>query len=88
MPNNTNQPINSQTLAIDFAELIYETVEQADGIATSVRFKLDNPRVQPGDVLLVLAGAEIQFHGFISNIADGWAYAADPRSSTLPARAS
>jgi hypothetical protein len=46
---------------------------------------LDNPGVQAGDVLLVLSGEDIQFHGFINNIADGWATAADKRSSTLPA---
>ena len=39
----------------------------------------------PGEVLLVLAGDEIQFHGFINHIADGWALAADTTGSTLPA---
>jgi hypothetical protein len=85
MPDNTNQPTNSQTLVIDFPELTYEPIEQENGVATVVRFKLDNPGVQPGDVLVVLSGEDIQFHGFINNVADGWATAADKHGSTLPA---
>jgi hypothetical protein len=72
-------------LVIDFEQLTYEAVEQENGVATVVRFKLDNPGVQAGDVLLVLSGEDIQFHGFINNIADGWAIATDKHSSTLPA---
>jgi len=85
MPDNTSQPGNSQTLVIDFPELTYEPLEEENGVATVVRFKLDNPGVQPGDVLLVLSGEDIQFHGFINNVADGWATAADKRGSALPA---
>ena len=85
MPDNTSQPVNSQTLVIDFEQLTYETVEQENGMATAVRFKLDNPAVQVGDVLLVLSGEDIQFHGFINNITDGWATAADKQGSSLPA---
>lgn len=84
MPDST-QPVNSQTLVIDFEQLTYETVEQANGNATVVRFKVENPQVLAGDVLLVLAGEEIQFHGFINNITDGWGVAADTNGSTLPA---
>ena len=36
-------------------------------------------------VLLVLSGTDIQFHGFIGGIEDGWATAIDRRSSSLPA---
>lgn len=84
MPDSS-QPVNSQTLVIDFEQLTYETIEQANGHATTVRFKVENPQVLPGDVLVVLAGEEIQFHGFINNISDGWAIAADTSGSTLPA---
>ncbi len=84
MPDST-QPVNSQTLVVDFEQLTYETVEQANGSATVVRFKVENPQVLPGDVLLVLAGEDIQFHGFINAIAEGWATAADTSGSTLPA---
>jgi hypothetical protein len=84
MPDNT-QPVNSQTLVINFEQLTYETVEQAHGKATVVRFKVDNPSVLPGDVLLILAGEEIQFHGFINNLTNGWGTASDPNGSQLPA---
>ena len=87
MPDNS-QPVNSQSLVIDFEELNYETIEQTNGQATHIRFKVDNPRVIPGDVLVVLAGEEIHFHGFINNVTDGWATAADLHGSQLPARVS
>lgn len=87
MPDNS-QPVNSQSLVIDFEELNYQTVEQTNGHATRIRFKVDNPRVIPGDVLVVLAGDEIHFHGFINNVAEGWATAADLNGSQLPASVS
>lgn len=87
MPDSTSsQPTNSQTLVIDFDQLTYETLEQTSGRATVVRFKVDNPSVLPGDVLLVLNSDDIQFHGFIGQVADGWAIAADKQGSTLPAQ--
>jgi hypothetical protein len=36
--------------------------------ATVVRFQIDTSRYQPGDVLLVLSGSEVHFHGMISHI--------------------
>jgi hypothetical protein len=48
-----------------------------------VKFKLDNPDVRLGDVLLILSGAEIHFHGFIGGIGDGYAVAADRTGSML-----
>ncbi len=80
---NQNQSSNSQTLVIDAEEFDFETVEQHNGIATVVKFKLDNPGVRAGDVLLILAGAEIQFHGFIGGIEDGYAIAMDRAGSML-----
>lgn len=85
MPQDRNQTTNSQTLVINTEEFSYDVVEQRNGIATVVKFKLDNPDVQSGDVLLVLDGEEIQFHGFIGGIEDGWAVAADRNGSALPA---
>jgi len=87
MPQNQNQNLNanSQTLVIDTAEFAFETVEQHNGIATVVKFKLDNPEVRLGDVLLILSGADIQFHGFIGGIEDGYAIASDRSGSTLSA---
>ena len=38
---------------------------------------------QPGDVLLVLTGADVHFHGLIGRIDEGWAVATD-HGSLLP----
>lgn len=80
-----NQNTNSQTLVIDAEDFAFETLEQRNGIATVVKFKLDNPSVRMGDVLLILSGADIQFHGFIGGIEDGYAIASDRNGSALPA---
>jgi len=80
-----SQTPNSQTLVINSDEFNFETLEQQNGMATVVKFKLENPSVQPGDVLLILSGEEIQFHGFIGNVNEGWAIAMDRVGSQLPA---
>ncbi len=80
---NQNQNANSQTLVIDAEEFAFETMEQHNGIATVVKFKLDNPNVRSGDVLLVLSGTDIHFHGFIGGIENGYAIAADHTGSML-----
>jgi hypothetical protein len=85
MPENQNQSANSQTLAIDADKFTFETLEQRDGMATVVRFKVENPEVKRGDVLVVLLETEIHFHGLISRIEDGWATASDRQGSMLPA---
>jgi hypothetical protein len=82
-PNYTN---NSQTLVRDADDFTFETVEQENGHATVVRFTLDNPQVRAGDVLLVLDGTDIHFHGMIGIVnEDGSAVATDRRGSLLPA---
>lgn len=85
MPDEQRNANNSQTYLADADNFDFETIEQENGQATVVRFKLDNPRYHAGDVLLVLSGSEIHFHGMIGQIADGWAIASDPRGSLLPA---
>jgi hypothetical protein len=85
MPEEQRTSNNSQTFLADAEEFSFETVEQENGQATVVRFRLDDPRYLPGDVLLVLSGTEIHFHGMIGRIEDGWAIAADRRGSLLPA---
>ncbi len=87
MPQNQNQNLNanSQTLVIEAGEFIFETVEQNSGIATVIKFKLENPDVRLGDVLLILSGDEVQFHGFIGRIEEGYGIAADRNGSTLSA---
>ena len=82
-PNYSN---NSQTLVMDATGFAFETVEQENGHATVVRFRLDNPHVRAGDVLLVLDGTDIHFHGMIGIVnEDGSAVATDRRGSLLPA---
>lgn len=85
MPEPSNYSNNSQTLAMDIDEFSFETVEQTNGLATVIRFRLQQPMVKAGDVLVVLSGADIHFHGMISSIADGWGMASDHRDSLLPA---
>lgn len=85
MPENRNQTNNSQTLVINASDFSFDPVEHYNGVATVVKFKLDNPDVLPGDVLLILSGEEIHFHGLIGKIEDGWAIATDRAGSMLPA---
>jgi hypothetical protein len=85
MPDEQRTANNSQTYLADADEFDFETIEQENGQATVVRFKLDDPRYHAGDVLLVLSGSEIHFHGMIGQIADGYAIATDNRGSLLPA---
>ena len=81
-PSYTN---NSQTVVVDAANFEFETLEETNGHATVVRFRVDNPDVRAGDVLLVLSGSDIHFHGMIGIIEDGQAVATDRRGSLLPA---
>ena len=85
MPDEQRTSNNSQTYLADAEEFSFETIEQENGQATVIRFRLDDPRYVAGDVLLVLSGSEIHFHGMIGQIADGWATASDRRGSLLPA---
>lgn len=85
MPEERNQTTNSQTLVVEADHFDFDAVEQQNGVATVVRFKLENPAVRVGDVLLVLAGEEIHFHGLIGKIDDNYAVAMDRNGSLLPA---
>jgi len=85
MPEEQRTANNSQTYLVDADEFSFETVERENGQATVIRFKLADSRYHAGDVLLVLSGSEIHFHGMIASIADGWATASDKRGSLLPA---
>jgi hypothetical protein len=71
---------NSNTLVVEAEKFSFETVTQEDGNATVIRFQLQNPEVRAGDVLLVLSGADIHFHGLIGKIEEGSAIATDRRS--------
>lgn len=85
MPEEQRTANNSQTYLVDADDFAFETVERENGQATVIRFQLTDPRYHAGDVLLVLSGSEIHFHGMIASIADGWATASDKRGSLLPA---
>jgi len=85
VPDEQRVANNSQTYVVDADKFSYETVEQENGQATVVRFAMDDSRVQAGDVVVVLSGGEIHFHGMIGRLADGWATATDRRGSLLPA---
>ncbi len=86
MAEPTNYTNNSQTVVIDSDTFDFETVEATNGNATVVRFQINNPNVRAGDVLLVLSGADIHFHGMIGAVSeDGSAIATDRRGSLLPA---
>ncbi len=77
---------NAQTLWTELSALEFEALEQAAGYATVIRFRLYNEQIRPGDVLVVLEGAEIRFHGMITSVDDdGWAAANDRHGSTIPA---
>lgn len=74
-----------QTLSISADSFDYEAVQQDNGNATVIKFEIDVSRYSPGDVLVVLDGEDIVFHGIIGKIEDGFALASDPRGSLLAA---
>ena len=85
MPDEQRVANNSQTYAVDADEFTFEAIKQENGQATVIKFRLEDPRYQAGDVLVVLSGSEIHFHVMIGQISDGWAIASDHRGSLLPA---
>jgi hypothetical protein len=85
MPDARSQISMSQTLVFTADDFNFETVEQQNGMATVVRFKVDDTQCSAGDVIVVLSGEEIHFHGMIGQIADGFAVASDTRGSLLTA---
>jgi hypothetical protein len=85
MPDEQRVANNSQTYLVDADTFVFETVDQENGQAVTIRFRLDDTRYHAGDVLLVLSGTDIHFHGMIGSLKDGWATAADKRGSLLPA---
>lgn len=85
MADSNTSLTNAKSLVIDKSEFDYITLEQADDKATTVKFQVMNPSVTVGDVLVILDGTDILFHGMLSRMEDGWATASDPRGSLLPA---
>ena len=74
-----------QTISFNADTFDYEAVSQENGNATIIKFKVDEKMYSPGDVVVVLTGDEITFHGIIGKIEDGYAFASDPKGSLLPA---
>ena len=73
------------TISFNADSFEYEAVAQENGNATVIKFPLDQKLYSPGDVVVVLGGEDITFHGIIGKIEDGFAFASDPRGSLLPA---
>ena len=73
-----------QTLSFNADTFEYESVTAENGNATISKFPVDQKLNSPGDVVVVLSGDEITFHGIIGKIEDGYAYASDPKGSLLP----
>ena len=74
-----------QTLSFNADTFEYESVAQDNGNATIIKFPIDEKKYSPGDVVVVVSGEEITFHGLIGKIEDGFAFASDPKGSMLPA---
>ena len=85
MPESQRTATHSQTYVVDADTFDFETIEQENGQATVIQFALDDQRYHAGDVVLVLSGTDIHFHGMIGRIADGFAIATDRRGSLLAA---
>jgi hypothetical protein len=74
-----------QTLSFNADSFEYESVAQENGNATIIKFSVNEKLYSPGDVVVVVSGEDITFHGLIGKIEDGFAFASDPRGSLLPA---
>jgi hypothetical protein len=74
-----------QTASFNADTFKYETVNHENGNATMIKFAIEQNRYNPGDVVVVLDGMDIVFHGVLGKIEDGEAYAYDPKGSLLPA---
>jgi hypothetical protein len=74
-----------QTLSFNAETFDYESVAQENGNATVIKFPINEKQYSPGDVVVVVSGEDISFHGIIGKIEEGYAYASDPRGSLLPA---
>lgn len=84
MPESNSSLSNAKSLVIEKNDFDYITLEQADDKATTIKFQVMNPSITIGDVLVILDGTDILFHGMLSRMEDGWATASDPRGSQLP----
>jgi hypothetical protein len=85
MPDAQRTATHSQTFVVEADDFSFDTIEQENGQATVIRFDIDDAKYYAGDVLLVLSGTDIHFHGMIGKTGEGKAIATDRRGSLLPA---
>ncbi|WP_205006261.1 hypothetical protein, partial [Escherichia coli] len=62
------------------------TVSAENDRAVTIKFQIDEKLYSPGDVVVVLKGSDVVFHGMIRAIENGLALASDPRGSALPVK--
>lgn len=75
-----------QTISFNADTFDYDVVSQENGNATIIKFPIDEKKYSPGDVVVVVTNdGEINFHGIVGKIEDGYAFASDPKGSLLPA---
>ncbi|MBX3293955.1 MAG: hypothetical protein KF881_13795 [Acidobacteria bacterium] len=75
-----------QTISFNADTFDYDVVSQENGNATVIKFPIDENKYSPGDVVVVVTNdGEINFHGIVGKIEDGYAFASDPKGSLLPA---
>ena len=75
-----------QTLSFNADTFEYEAVAAENGNATIIKFPIDEKQNSPGDVVVVVTPAgDINFHGIIGKIENGYAFASDPKGSLLAA---
>jgi len=74
-----------QTISFNADTFEYEAVAQEYGNATVIKFPIKEKMYSPGDVVVVVSNDEINFHGIIGKIENGYAFASDPKGSLLPA---
>ncbi len=74
-----------QTISYNAETFEFEPVARENGNATIIKFPIDEKLYSPGDVVVVVNGDEVAFHGIIGKIEDGYAFASDPKGSLLPA---
>jgi len=74
-----------KTISFNADTFEYEAIAQENGNATIIKFPIDEKLYSPGDVVVVVSDEDINFHGIIGKIEDGYAFATDPKGSLLPA---
>jgi len=79
-PDSRSQISLAKTLCFLRAGFEFEALATDSGKATVIRFEFDNPHYAAGDVLAIMDGEEILFHGLIVQITDKFAVAVDRRS--------